>query len=95
MKLIQPIKATYHTDDSWWNLLCDEDGSLYILANCEASFVSYECLIKLNAEELRDHHALGWLSIQHLANRINYFTDEYKTRRITGPTLSAAIAATK
>ena len=95
MKLVQPAKATYHTDDTWWHLLRGEDGALYILVSCEASFVSYECLIRLSDEELRDYHALGWLSIQHLANRINYFIDEYKDRRIMGPALSAAIEACK
>ncbi len=95
MKVIHLAKAAYHTDDSWWNLLHDEDGAQYILVNCEASFVSYECLIKLNDEESRDFHGLGWLSLQHLANRINYFSEEYKNRRVTGSTLSAAIEAIK
>ena len=95
MNLIQPAKAAYHTDDSWWHLLRDDDGALYILVNCEASFVSYECLIKLNTEELRDYHGLGWLSVQHLANRINYFNEEYKARRVSGPAHTAAIKASK
>jgi hypothetical protein len=47
-------------------------------------------MIKLNAEELRDYHGLGRLSIQHLANRINYFVSDYAGRRITGPLLERA-----
>lgn len=73
----------------------DEVGELYILVACESSFVSCECLVKLNADELRDYHGLGWLSLQHLANRINYFSDEYKSRRIVGSALASAIAATR
>ena len=95
MKIIKPAKARYHTDDSWWHLVSGEDEALYLLVNCEASFVSYECLIKLNESELRDYHGLGWLSLQHLANRINYFNDEYKSRRLTGTTLVAAIEAAR
>jgi hypothetical protein len=94
MNLVRPVRATYHTDDGWWHLLRGEDDALYVLVNCEASFVSYQCLVMLNDDELRDYHGLGWLSIQHLANRINYFSDQYKSRMITGATLSAATDAT-
>ncbi|CAH0233743.1 hypothetical protein ABH908_002586 [Pseudomonas frederiksbergensis] len=95
MDLVRLVPAAYHTTDSYWHLLNAEDGSIYILVECEASFVSYECLIKLNDEELRDYQGLGWLSIQHLANRINYFVDDYNGRRITGPLLEEAIQASK
>lgn len=95
MNPIRPTPAAYHTDDSYWHLLAAEDGSVYVLVNCEASFVSYDTLVKLNYEELRDYHGLGWLSIQHLANRINHFVDDYNGRRITGPLLEAAIQASK
>ena len=95
MKVIKPAKAAYHIDDSWWHLLRDESGGLFILVACESSFVSYECLVKLNDEEFRDYHGLGWLSLQHLANRINYFSEEYKSRRIVGPALASAIEATR
>ncbi|MFM9380981.1 hypothetical protein [Pseudomonas sp. UV AK001] len=95
MKLLRLAPATYHLNDSYWDLLGAEDGSLYLLVNCEASFVSYDALIKLNDDELRDHHGLGWLSIQYLANRINYFVSDYKARLITGPLLDAAIQASK
>lgn len=40
--------------------------------------------------KLRDYHGLGWLSIQHLANRINDFVSDYHGRRITGPLLEEA-----
>ena len=93
MDLIHLTPATYHTSDGYWQLLRAGDGSIYVLVNCEASFLSYESLIKLNDEELRDYHGLGWLSIQHLANRINYFVSEYSDRRITGPLFDAAIQA--
>ncbi|MGQ2994558.1 hypothetical protein [Variovorax sp.] len=95
MKLVVPAKATYHIDDSWWRLLQDEDDALYVIVDCEASFVSYQCLIKLNDYELRDYHGLGWLAIQHLANRINYFADEYKDRRLVGSALASAIEASR
>jgi hypothetical protein len=84
-----PSRLWYHTDDSMWRLLRDADD-LYILVHCEASFASYDRLVKLDAAELRDFQGLGWLSLQHLANRINYFADEYKGRSLTGPTLTAA-----
>jgi len=93
LKPFRPGKAPYHTDDRFWHLLDDDQGARYMLVACEASFVSYQCLVKLNEAELRDMHGPGWLSAQHLANRINYFVDDYKTRRIVGPLLAAAIAA--
>lgn len=95
MKVVEPAKTAYHTDDSWWHMLKDERGDLYILVACEASVVSYECLIKLNEEEIRDHHGLGWLSMQHLASRINYFAQDYKSRMIVGPALVDAIKASR
>ena len=94
MNILTPAKAPYHTDDSWWHLLSGADGSLYLLVNCEASFISYDCLIKLNDRELLDYHGLGWLSLQHLANQVNYFSDEFKHRRITGSELEAALKVT-
>ncbi|WP_447808560.1 hypothetical protein [Pseudomonas monsensis] len=45
--------------------------------------------------KLRDNHALGWLSIQHLANRINDFVSDYHGRRITGALLEEANQAAK
>jgi len=95
MDLVRLKPAAYHITDSYWHLLNAEYGSTYILVECEASFVSYECLIKLNDEELRDYRGLGWLSIQHLANRIKYFVGDYNGRRITGPLLEEAIEASK
>jgi hypothetical protein len=95
VKVVEPPKADYHTDDSRWHLLRDVNGSLHILVACESSLVSYECLIKLNDGEILDYHGLGWLSMQHLANRINYFVDEYKSRRIVGAALASAIEATR
>lgn len=68
------------------------DGKIRFLErfpNGEETF-SCQAMIKLNAEELRDSHGLGWLSIQHLANRINYFVSDYAGRRIIGPLLERA-----
>jgi hypothetical protein len=90
MERIRLTPAQYHTDDSYWRLFKAEDGSVYILVECEASFVGYQSMIKLNAEEMRDYHGLGWLSIQYLANRINYFVSDYSDRRITGSLLEEA-----
>ena len=95
MQVVERAKAAFHTDDSGWHLLKDDAGELLLLVACESSFVSYECLVKLNGDELRDYHGLGWLSIQHLANRINYFSDEYRNRRIVGDALASAMAATR
>jgi hypothetical protein len=90
MELVRLTPAEYHTNDSYWRLFKVADGSVYILVECEASFVGYQFMIKLNAEEMRDYHGLGWLSIQHLANRINYFVSDYSGRRITGSLLEEA-----
>jgi hypothetical protein len=95
MKTVRPAKTIYHTSDDWWHLLQGDGSVLYLLVNCEASFVSFKCLVQLNEDELRDYHGLGWLSIQHLANRINYFIDDYKSRRITDHVLSLAIEAVR
>ncbi|XZG71944.1 hypothetical protein ACTSKR_11910 [Chitinibacteraceae bacterium HSL-7] len=90
---IHPAKTAYHTDDRDWQLLCDPSGALYLLVHCATAQVSYECLIQLNRDELRDYHGLGWLSVQHLASRIQYFKDDYQSRCITGTLLCAAIEA--
>ena len=94
MKLeFPPPPLPYHTDDGWWHLLRADDGELYLLVECEASVVTYPCLVRLDANERRDLIGLGWLSLQYLANRINYFVDEYKARAITGPQLAEALGA--
>ncbi|MGZ9668571.1 hypothetical protein ACXX9E_21290 [Pseudomonas sp. GNP014] len=95
MERVRLTPAQYHTADGYWSLFKAEDGSLYLLVECEASFVGYQAMIKLNDEELRDYHGLGWLSIQHLANRINYFVSDYHGRRITGALLEEANQAAK
>jgi len=90
-----PPQMPYHTGDGWWHLLRGTSNELYLLVRCEASFVSYDCLVRLNDAELRDLKGLGWLSLQHLANRINYFVDEYKARSLIGHELAAAQSAIK
>lgn len=93
MKPIQVTPAAFHTFDKCWQLFSAEDGALYLLVDCEASFVGYLRMIKLDEYEQRDYHGLGWLSLQHLAYRVNYFVSEYKERAVTGALLEAAIAA--
>ena len=90
MELVRLTPAEYHTNDCYWRLFKLADGSVYILVECEASFVGYQSMIKLNAEEMRDYHGLGWLSIQPLANRINSFVRHYSGRTITGSLLEEA-----
>lgn len=94
---VTPITITpqpHHLSQGRWNLLRDDDGALYLLVQCEASFVSFERLVMLDEIELEDYRGLGGLSLQHLASRLSHFTTQYADRSITGERLRAALVAT-
>ena len=69
--------------DSRWNFIEAENNEYYFYVWCESSF-GYTVLIKLTDEEYREYKGLGWTYLQYLSQRINYFVDEYKPRRILG-----------
>jgi hypothetical protein len=90
MKLVPVSPQPYHLRHEIWSLLKDQAGGFYLFVNCEASFVSFDCLLKLNDEEMRDYHGLGWLSLQHLAHRVNHFSRDYSSRMVQGQDLDDA-----
>jgi hypothetical protein len=49
MKTVRPAETIYHTSDDWWHLLQGDDGVLYLLFNCEASFVSFGRIDEISA----------------------------------------------
>ena len=56
-------------EPAWWFLL-EEDGSLFLDANCDYSFVGYNFLLQLNAEELKAYRHEGRAFISRLATEI-------------------------
>ncbi len=95
MTPITIIPQPHHLSQGRWNLLRDNDGALYLLVQCEASFVSFERLVMLDEIELEDYRGLGWLSLQHLASRISYFATQYADRSVTGERLQRALEVTR
>ena len=83
---------SYHLRSDTWELVRASDGSLLLLVYCTQSAAGFCVLLKLNEEELREFHGLGWLMLQHLAHRVAYFTDEYWPRAIKGKLLDEVIA---
>lgn len=93
-----PVPVTPQPSDlseGRWSLLKDDEGALYLLVQCEVSFVSFERLVKLTEDELEEYRGLGWLSLQHLAARIKYFAAQYADRSITGRRLQLALQVTR
>jgi hypothetical protein len=56
-------------EPQWWFLL-EEDGRLFLDANCSHSFVGYDFLLQLNAEELKAYAHEGRAFISRLATEI-------------------------
>jgi hypothetical protein len=56
-------------EPQWWFLL-EKDGSLFLDANCNHSFVGYDFLVELNEEELRAYELEGRVFISRLATEI-------------------------
>lgn len=56
-------------EPQWWFLL-EEDGSLFLDANCNHSFVGYDFLLELNADEHRAYKHEGREFISRLATEI-------------------------
>lgn len=56
-------------EPQWWFLL-EEDGSLFLDANCNHSFFGYEFLLQLNAEELEAYALDGRAFLSRLATEI-------------------------
>jgi len=75
-----------------WHFLEDSEGS-YLYVNCEQSFVSFPIMVKLTEEEYAEYHALGWTFLQYFAEKINYWSAKYKTRRVNATLHAEAEAA--
>jgi len=78
------------SEKNWWFLL-EEDGALYLDGNYEASFVGYDCMIRLTDEEVvqyqkRGREFISWLAsdVQNTAPILKVSTSPYKGRRLTG-----------
>lgn len=56
-------------EPQWWFLL-EEDGSLFLDANCNHSFVGYDFLLELSAEERTAYENEGREFIKRLATEI-------------------------
>lgn len=56
-------------EPQWWFLL-EEEGSLFLDANCNHSAVGYDFLVELNAEEHRAYEHAGREFISRLATEI-------------------------
>ena len=87
------------SEKDWWFLL-EEDGALYLDGNYEASFVGYDCMIRLTAEEAvqyqkRGREFINWLAsdIQNTTPILKVSTSPYKARRITGAIAERALDA--
>ncbi len=81
------MKVIDEERSSWF--LFEEEGELLFDVNCSHSFVSYDFMMFLNAEEVTAYKAKGREYLNELANAINYSspisktsTSEYKKRYV-------------
>lgn len=56
-------------EPQWWFLL-EDDGSIFLDANCNHSFVGYSFMIEMNSDELTQYKRLGRNFISTLASEI-------------------------
>lgn len=62
--------------------LVREGSDYYLTVRCQQSFVEFELLVRLSADEYREYHALGHVYIDYLAARISYWASEYAPRNL-------------
>lgn len=76
-------------EPQWWFLL-EENGTLFLDANCNHSFVGYDFVIRLNSEEHAGYAHEGHTFINRLANEIQESAPilEVSTSRFKGRDLS-------
>ncbi|MBC8102637.1 MAG: hypothetical protein H7Z41_08630 [Cytophagales bacterium] len=79
-------------EPGFWYLLRKGD-TYYIDVNCEASFVGFTLMIGLSEDEYREYHALGRTFLSYFAEKINYWSRNYKERNVTGPLQKEAMEA--
>ncbi len=77
-------------EPQFWFLFEDENERLILDVNCEYSFVSYDFMMFLSAEEISDYKKEGRSFLEKLANDINSSVpiakisqSKYKERKIS------------
>lgn len=83
------MKVLDHEPQVWF--LLEDEGSLYLDANCNHSFIGYSFLLRLNSEEAAQYKAKGrdylsWLAddIQNSAPILAASKSRYKGRDLSG-----------
>lgn len=86
-------------EPQWW-FLFEEDGAFFLDGNYNHSFVGYDFMIQLNAEEVAQYRARGREFIGVLAERVQNSVpilivskSPYKGRRVSEDTSKRAVAA--
>jgi len=74
-----------------WHLLREGD-TYFIYVYCEQSAAGFTVMVQLTPDEYAEYHALGWIFLQYLAEKINYWPTRYASRRV-GSALEAAAEA--
>jgi hypothetical protein len=77
-----------------WHLLREGD-TYFIYVNCEQSAASFPLMVQLTPDEYAEYHALGWIFLQYLAEKINYWSTRYVSRRVSSALQAAAEALIK
>lgn len=92
------MKVLDHEPQCWF--LLEDDGDLYLDANCNHSFIGYDFLLRLNSEELakyraKGHAYLSWLAddIQNSAPILTVSKSLYKGRDLSGDFTEQVMAA--
>jgi hypothetical protein len=62
--------------------------NLYV--NCEQSAASVQIMVQLTSEEYVEYHALGWIFLQYMAEKINHWASTYSARRVSNELQAAA-----
>jgi hypothetical protein len=87
------MEVVLHEPSSWY--LLKKGDTYYIDVNCEASFVGFSLMVQLDPDEYTEYHALGRAFLQYFAAKINYWSDHYKERNVTGPLQQESTEAIK
>jgi hypothetical protein len=78
---VAAVDVLEHQAGGWFLLV--EDGRHYLDVNCSLPMVSVDIILRLDADEEAELHALGRTFVDYLAAKVAYWPDRYRARDLS------------